>query len=50
MITLTTVGFGDVFAKSHCGRVIAIMTGFWGVFFLSLFVLALMEVTTFSSR
>jgi hypothetical protein len=41
---MSTVGFGDVFAKSHCGRVIAIITAFWGIFFVSLFVLSLIKI------
>lgn len=41
VITLTTVGYGDYFPKSNAGRFIGIITAFWGVFFVSLFVVAL---------
>ena len=45
MITLTTVGYGDFFPKSHMGRMIGIIVAFWGVFFVSLWVVALTNVT-----
>ena len=41
IITLTTVGYGDYYPKTNCGRIIGIITAFWGVFFVSLFVVAL---------
>ena len=46
---MSTVGYGDVFAKSHCGRIIAIITAFWGIFFLSLFVLSLIKIFEYNS-
>jgi hypothetical protein len=45
LITISTDGYGDFFAKSDCGRFIAIVTGFWGIFFLSLFVVSLLNLT-----
>jgi len=41
IITLTTVGYGDYYPKTNAGRFIGILTAFWGVFFVSLFVVAL---------
>jgi CDP-diglyceride synthetase len=41
IITLTTVGYGDYAPKTDFGRIIGIITAFWGIFFLSLFVVAL---------
>jgi len=41
IITLTTVGYGDYYPKTDFGRIIGIITAFWGIFFLSLFVIAL---------
>jgi len=41
IITLTTVGYGDYAPKTDLGRLIGIITAFWGIFFLSLFVIAL---------
>ena len=41
IITMTSVGYGDYTPKSDSGRFIGIVTAFWGIFFLSLFVVAL---------
>ena len=41
IITLTTVGYGDYFPMTNFGRFVGIITAFWGVFFVSLFVVAL---------
>lgn len=41
IITMTTVGYGDYFPMTNLGRIIGIITAFWGVFFVSLFVVAL---------
>ncbi len=45
LITIPTVGYGDMYAKSDGGRVIAILSGFWGIFYLSLFVVSLMNMS-----
>ena len=47
MITITTVGYGDFSAKSHCGRCIAVLSGVWGNINMSLFVLAITNLTLF---
>jgi hypothetical protein len=41
IITLTTVGYGDYYPKTNFGRFVGVITAFWGVFFVSLFVVAL---------
>jgi hypothetical protein len=47
LITMTTVGYGDVFAFSHAGRAIVILTAFIGVIIVSLFVYALYKTMNF---
>lgn len=49
LITMTTVGYGDIFAKSHWGRVVAVITAFWGTCYVSLFVLSLLNLLKFDS-
>ena len=41
VITMTTVGYGDVYAESHAGRSIAVIAAFIGVVIVSLFVLSI---------
>ena len=41
IITMTTVGFGDYFARSHIGRICSVMSIFWGIFLTSLMVVTL---------
>jgi len=49
VITMTTIGYGDYSAQSHMGRLIAIIIAFWGVFYVSLFVVALNNMLLFTS-
>ena len=49
IITMTTIGYGDYSAQSHMGRLIAIIIAFWGVFYVSLFVVALNNMLNFTS-
>ena len=49
VITMTTIGYGDYAAASHMGRLIAIIIAFWGVFYVSLFVVALSNILNFDS-
>eukprot|EP00347_Sterkiella_histriomuscorum_P019865 403340011 len=49
LITMTTVGYGDVYAMSHTGRFIAVIAAFWGIFLLSLFILSLMNMLNLDS-
>ena len=46
---MTTIGYGDYGAYSHMGRLIAVVIAFWGVFYLSLFVVALSSIFSFDS-
>jgi hypothetical protein len=45
---MTTVGYGDIYAMSHCGRFVAVLCAFWGIFIVSLFVLALTNMFAFN--
>lgn len=49
MITMLTIGYGDVFPKSHMGRLIGIVIAGWGAFYVSLFVVALYNILDFES-
>jgi hypothetical protein len=48
MITMFTIGYGDVYPKSHMGRFIGIIICGWGVFYVSLFVIALNNMLEFN--
>lgn len=41
IVTMTTVGYGDFYPKSLIGRLVGILITLWGVFFVSMFVVAL---------
>ena len=43
IITMSTVGYGEIYAESFFGRLIAIMICFWGIFFVSTLVVAVSE-------
>jgi hypothetical protein len=46
---MTTVGYGDFFPLTHCGRMISTITAFWGVLLLSLIVVALNNIFEFDA-
>jgi hypothetical protein len=49
IITLSSVGYGEIYAQSFFGRLVAIMICFWGVFFVSTLVVAVSEQLEFTN-
>jgi hypothetical protein len=49
-IHLYIVGYGDIYPVTNLGRTICIIACIWGVFILSLFVVALTNTTEFSAK
>eukprot|EP01016_Furgasonia_blochmanni_P037948 TRINITY_DN4528_c0_g3_i5.p1 TRINITY_DN4528_c0_g3~~TRINITY_DN4528_c0_g3_i5.p1 ORF type:complete len:399 (-),score=52.63 TRINITY_DN4528_c0_g3_i5:419-1615(-) len=41
IVTMTTVGYGDLYARTNFGRIVAFMTCIWGVFIVSMMVITL---------
>ena len=41
VVTMTTVGFGDLYPVTHMGRLIMVISVFWGMFLVSQFVYTL---------
>lgn len=48
VVTMTTVGYGDYYPKTHLGRLIVILACFCGVFLVSLTVVTLTSASEFS--
>lgn len=48
IITLTTVGYGDYYAKTVFGRIMTCLISFWGMFIVSLMVVKITNSMTFS--
>ena len=48
LLTMTTVGFGDFYARTHIGRFISIMALIWGTFLISLMIIMLNNFVVFS--
>lgn len=48
LLTMTTVGFGDTFPRTHMGRIITIITIIWGTFLLSLMIIMFNNYILFS--
>jgi hypothetical protein len=44
IITMTSVGYGDFFPKTTCGRIVGIMICFFGVIIVSFFVVTVSDV------
>jgi Ion channel len=48
MLTMTTVGYGDFYPKTHAGRFIASISAAWGIFLVSLAILSLTNMAILS--
>ena len=44
IITITTVGYGDIYPQTRGGRIVCILTAFWGTFIVSLMVLVVTSI------
>jgi hypothetical protein len=50
IITLSSVGYGELFPKTFFGRIVGIVICFWGVFIVSFFVVSIDNILTFSRQ
>jgi len=50
IITMTTVGYGDVVPSTPPGRIIAIFTAMWGAFLISLMVLSVGQIFALNEK
>ncbi|CAI2368307.1 unnamed protein product [Moneuplotes crassus] len=46
-VTMTTVGYGDVYPKSYGGRLLGVFMCLWGVLLVSLFVVTISDILEF---
>ena len=44
VVTMTTVGFGDLVPYSYIGRIIIMITSFWGAFLISLLIVSVSKI------
>lgn len=50
IITLTTVGYGDLSPKTNFGRIVGMLIAFWGMIFTSFFVVAVTNMLSFTEN
>ena len=48
IITLSSVGYGELYPKTFFGRIVGIYICFWGIFIVSFFVVTVNSVLEFS--
>jgi len=49
VVTMTTVGYGDYYPRTHVGRFVTLLVCLWGVFIVSLMVVTLNNILTLSN-
>ncbi len=49
IVTLATVGYGDYFLKTALGRLVGLITAFWGTFIVSYFVVTVTNILTLAA-
>jgi len=50
VITMTTVGYGDIFTHTAFGQITAILTALWGTFVISLLIMVTAQIFEFTPR
>jgi voltage-gated potassium channel Kch len=50
IVTITTVGYGDFSPASYFGKLIAIITAFWGGFIISLLIVSVEGIFSLSNK
>ena len=50
IITLTSAGYGDLYAKTFFGRIVGVIICFWGVLIISFFVVTVTNMLEFNSN
>ena len=50
IITMTTVGYGDLFPSTHFGRICAVLASFLGMVFVSVLVASLNHLIDFTPQ
>lgn len=48
IVTLATVGYGDIYMKTICGRIVGTIICFWGTFIVSYFVVTVTNMLSFA--
>jgi potassium intermediate/small conductance calcium-activated channel subfamily N protein 2 len=50
VLTMTTVGYGDIFPVTHLGRLTTILACIWGMFIMSMIIVTLTNIITLTSE
>lgn len=50
VVSMTTIGYGDIYPITFMGRIVIIISCIWGIFVLSLFVVSLNNITQLSKE